>query len=343
MKDAPYDNGVIGKHVIYTLEERQRVKIVDYTGSKKVDQSKIDEKLKEENISIRLDSFIDPSLIKKVEGVVRGLLSEKGFQFAEVTHEIKPMPGGPKLVHLSFVMDEGPKVRVREIEFEGNKAVSDKTLRKQMKSNKQEWPFSFITGRGTFQEAKFEEDAEKVNEYYRNLGYITARVGAPELKYLEDAPDGKIRYVQLKAQVQEGGRYKVGNFNFEGNKVVKSEGLRSLFKLNEGEFYSEKRIRKGLDSAREVYGAGRLLGVHRLSRPQAPRPGRSERARRREAGRPSEDGRRCADCGCDDAHAGRRAVLRQPGQLRRQYHHPRQRGAPGGPAARGWRLQHRGA
>ncbi len=224
VKDAPYDNGVIGKHVIYTLEERQRVKIVDYTGS------------------------------KKVEGVVRGLLSEKGFQFAEVTHEIKPMPGGPKLVHLSFVMDEGPKVRVREIEFEGNKAVSDKTLRKQMKSNKQEWPFSFITGRGTFQEAKFEEDAERVNEYYRNLGYITARVGAPELKYLEDAPDGKIRYVQLKVQVQEGGRYKVGNFNFEGNKVVKSEGLRSLFKLNEGEFYSEKRIRKGLDSAREVYG-----------------------------------------------------------------------------------------
>ena len=61
VKDAPYDNGVIGKHVIYTLEERQRVKIVDYTGSKKVDQTKIDEKLKEENISIRLDSFIDPA------------------------------------------------------------------------------------------------------------------------------------------------------------------------------------------------------------------------------------------------------------------------------------------
>ena len=60
VKDAPYENGVVGKHVIYALEERQRVKIVDYTGSKKVDQTKIDEKLKEENISIRLDSFIDP-------------------------------------------------------------------------------------------------------------------------------------------------------------------------------------------------------------------------------------------------------------------------------------------
>ena len=49
VKDVPYENGVIGKHIIYSLEERQRVKIVDYTGSKKIDQSKIDEKLKEEN------------------------------------------------------------------------------------------------------------------------------------------------------------------------------------------------------------------------------------------------------------------------------------------------------
>jgi hypothetical protein len=50
VKDAPYDNGVVGKHIIFNMEERRRVKIVDYVGTKKVDQSKIEEKLKEENI-----------------------------------------------------------------------------------------------------------------------------------------------------------------------------------------------------------------------------------------------------------------------------------------------------
>ena len=39
----------IGKIVTYNMEERQRVKIVDYVGSKKVETSKIDEKLKEAN------------------------------------------------------------------------------------------------------------------------------------------------------------------------------------------------------------------------------------------------------------------------------------------------------
>ena len=54
---------MIGKIVTYNMEERQRVKIVDYTGSKKIEMSKIDEKLKEPNCEIRLDTFIDPGLV----------------------------------------------------------------------------------------------------------------------------------------------------------------------------------------------------------------------------------------------------------------------------------------
>ena len=78
------------------MEERQRVKIVDYVGSKKVEVSKIDEKLKDANAQIRLDTFIDPGLVRKVEGIVRDMLREKGFQFANVTHEIKDDPGRPE-------------------------------------------------------------------------------------------------------------------------------------------------------------------------------------------------------------------------------------------------------
>jgi len=256
VKDAPYPNGVIGKHVTFNMEERQRVKIVDYTGSKKVEQTKIDDKLKEENVQIRLDSFIDPTLIRRVEGIVRDMLAEKGYQFATVTHEIKPMPGGPKLVHLTFLMTEGPKVRIRHINFTGNKAASDSTLKKAMKQNKEEGFLSFINGHGTYQEAKFEEDAERMQEYYRERGYIRADVGRPSLKYLEDSKDKKTRYIELNIPITEGEPYKLGNFTFEGNKVAKSEALRSLFKLKQGDFYNEKLIRKGMESAKEVYGVG---------------------------------------------------------------------------------------
>jgi outer membrane protein insertion porin family len=256
VEDRPYSNGVPAKYVVFDMEERQRVKIVDYDGSKKVELSKIDEALKEKNAVIRTDSFIDQGRVRRVAGIVRELYAEKGYEYAEVKPVVKEMAGGPKLVQLTFQITEGPKVEIRDIDFVGNQKMSDGALQKKMKENKARGFLSFITGGGTYKEAKFEEDAEKVVEHYRNEGYIAAQVGQPELKVLEDSKDGKARYIQLRIPVTEGARYRVGDFKFEGNTVVKEEALRPLFKLKTGDWYAEKRIRKGLEKAREIFGSG---------------------------------------------------------------------------------------
>jgi len=266
-KDYTFPNGTIGKVVTYNMEERQRVKIVDYVGSKKIEISKIDEKLKDANAQIRLDTFIDQGLVRKVSGLVRDMLREKGFQFAEVTPEIKEIPGGPKLVHLTFNMDEGPKVKIRKLDFVGNKAMSDGALKRQLKDNTERgqfqdfyhfplWFMSLIGDHGTYQETKFDDDAEKVVAYYRDHGYLRANLGVPELKVLEDSSDKKTRWIELKIPVSEGPRYKVGSFDVAGNTVIKTDYLKPLFKMTAGEYYGEKRIRKGLEKAREVYGTG---------------------------------------------------------------------------------------
>jgi outer membrane protein insertion porin family len=265
--DYKFPNGTVGKIVTYNMEERQRVKIVDYVGSKKVETSKIYEKLKEANAEIRLDTFIDPALVRKVEGIVRDMLREKGFQAAEVTHEIKDVQGGPKLIHLTFHMEEGPKVKIRKVDFIGNSAISDSKLKRQMKENRERagmsdvfhFPQAFIAaiaGRGTYSEPKFDEDAEKVVAYYRDHGYLRANVGVPEVKVIADSDDKKARYIELRIPVTEGPRYKVGTVDVAGNTVVKTEFLKPLFKLKEGEYYGEKRIRKGLEKAKELYGTG---------------------------------------------------------------------------------------
>jgi outer membrane protein insertion porin family len=267
VRDYTFPNKTIGKIVTYNMEERQRVKIVDYVGSKKIEVSKIDEKLKEASAQIRLDTFIDPSLLKKVSTIVRDMLREKGFQYADVKPEIVEMPGGPKLVHVTFHMDEGPKVKIRSVDFIGNKAVADGKLKRQMKENRERpemrdavhlpfWFMSVIGDKGTYQEPKFDEDAEKIVEFYRDHGYIKANVGVPELKVLSDSDDMKTRWIELRIPVNEGARYQIGNFDIAGNTVVKSEYLKPLFKMKTGEFYAEKNIRKGLEKAREVYGAG---------------------------------------------------------------------------------------
>ena len=254
-KDYTFPNGVVGKIVLYNMEERQRVKIVEYVGSKEIQSTKIDEKLKELDSEIRTDSFIDQGRVRKVEGIVRDMMKEKGFQFAEVTHEIKELPGGPKLVNLTFRLSEGPTVKIRKIDFVGNVTVSDRRLKRQMKNTKPVWWLSFINGRGKYQETKFEEDADKVTAYYRDRGYIRASVGVPEVRVLGDSEDKETRWIELRIPVTEGRRYQVGTYEVAGNEVIKTDALKPLFKLKPGEYYTEKNVRKGLEKAREYYGS----------------------------------------------------------------------------------------
>ena len=255
--DVPYENGVVGKHVIFHMEERQRVKFVDYTGpgADKLDSTKIDERLQENGLQIRLDSFIDPRTVSRVQDTIRAMLAEEGYQFGTVSHETTEIAGGPKLVHLTFHIEHGPKVKIRRIEFLGNEAISDGTLRKKMKTNKQSWWLSFMTGRGKYLEEEFAEDAEAIVEYYRREGYITVRVGEPQLQVLADSSDGDTRWVVLQIPVTEGERYRIGRVDWDGNEVVKTEVLAPMFKLRPGEFYNENDVRKGLEKAREVYGS----------------------------------------------------------------------------------------
>ena len=252
--DEPYANGVIGKHVIFHMEERARLKGIDYEGSKKVEYSKIEEAAKERGITLRIDTFIDQATIRRLQGVIRELYAEQGYQAAEVTPELTTLEGGPKLVRLVFHIKEGPEVKIREILFDGNSAFKDSKLVGQMKENKPRTWLSFITDSGTYQEAKFADDAQLITDFYQNNGYVQARVGTPQIETIEDSKDGKKRWIRVRIPIDEGLQYRVGKFEIAGNTAVKSDALRRLFKLKEGDLISRKKLVKGIEEAHKVYG-----------------------------------------------------------------------------------------
>ena len=261
--DEPYENGVLGKRVIYNFEERARVKIITFEGSDEVDRGDIDTAMRENDLAVRLDSFLDLGMIGRVTGLLSFMFADKGYQFAEINHEITELAGGPKTVQLTFHMDEGPKVFVDNIGFVGNEVMSDRTLRGKMENTKQRWWLSWITGRGTYKEAQFEEDAERIIAHYRNEGYIDAQVGQPDLEYLEETEDGKDRGLRLRIPIDEGQRYRIGEVDFDGNDVVNDTGLIHIFEsIKPGEYYSEEDVRGGFEAARELYGS---LGYYEMT------------------------------------------------------------------------------
>ncbi len=259
--DHTFPNGTVGKIVTYHMEERERIKIVDYrdTDEKSISiikRTDIDEKLRERSIELRLDSFRDDGTIRRVEGVLRELMAEKGFTNAEVSHRITPVAGGPKLINVTFVVGEGPKLKIRDVEFVGNEAISDGKLQKRIKENKPKNPFyGWISGGGTYKEAEFEEDAAKIVEYYQNSGYPQARVGQPEVKTLEDSKDGKTALDSV-AHPRDGGRA------LPLRRLCASKGTRwfaaracaSLYHIEAGEWYNRKKLQDGNKKAQEIYG-----------------------------------------------------------------------------------------
>ena len=200
VSDYKFPNGTIGKIVTYHMEERQRVKIVDYLGSKKVETAKIDEKLKDANAQIRLDTFIDPALVRKVQGIVQDMLREKGFQFATVTPEIQEISGGPKLVHLTFHMDEGPKVEIRRIDFMGNRAFSDGELKKQLKDTKDNAGFEDFGHLWTWISARSPSllQGSEVRRGRRETGLVLSRAWLHQGERRRAGIEGRVRFRRQK-------------------------------------------------------------------------------------------------------------------------------------------------
>ena len=254
--DDPYPNGVEGKRVIFLLEERERVRTVRFEGASAYDRGEIDEALESTGVELRMDTRIGQGVIRRVEEVLRQMYAEKGFQFADISHEMTPMAGGPKIVQLTFNIDAGPKVEVTEISFIGNDAMSDGALKRQMTNTKERWFLSFITGRGTYRPFGYEQDAEAIVAHYRANGYIDAQVGQPELEYLATPAEAESRPVRLRIPIFEGPRYRVGSLDFEGDEVMRREVLEELFnEVQPGNFYSDSVVRDAFEVARELYGS----------------------------------------------------------------------------------------
>jgi outer membrane protein insertion porin family len=262
-------DGQAGKVVVFTVKERKRVQIVDYRGTKALSTTNIEDELKKKEAGLRIDSFYDPARARRVEAIIAQMLADKGYPFAKVKHDAKSLGGSG--VQVSFVVTEGERAKVREIEFVGNEVFSDDELRGRMKkvrAGAADDVVGIITaptrwGKNTFTEDKWsdpqEGDKKRLQDFYLDHGYVAATIGEPRITYI-DGRSGflkkkPVKWARLEIPVSEGDRYRVGEVKFEGLTVFKEEFVRPQLKLQTGDWYRESRVEKLIDRLRDAYGA----------------------------------------------------------------------------------------
>ena len=255
------------------VKEKPTIREIKYVGLSSVSQSDVLDKFKERKVGLTQESQYDPTKVKHAEVVIKELLAAHGHQFATVRSEVRPIP--PAAVALTFVVKEGPKVKVGKITFEGNKAIKSRELRSAMKNLKPIGiPHSIFLENlfaRTYDSTKLSEDAERVRYYYQTKGYFKALVADPKTQIHDTSgvrwywpfKSSPGKAVDITLPVEEGQRYRLKEITFSGNKAVtNTAGLRALFKIKDGDVFDTEAIRKGLEALRKGLRGTRLHQFH---------------------------------------------------------------------------------
>jgi outer membrane protein insertion porin family len=247
------------------VTEKPNIRDIKYNGLSSICESDILDRFKKAKVGLSVDGQYDPTKVKLAETAIKELEAEHGHQFSTIKTDVKTMP--PASVQITFNVKEGPVVKVGKIKFVGNTHLSSLYLRRSMKNLKPIGiPYSIIFEdifSQTYDESKLEEDTERVRQAYRDKGYANAAVEQPKtqirdqggLNLLTFRPN-KGKRIDILLPIEEGGRYRLSEITFTGNKAVKNvKGLRSTFPIKDGDWFNATEFGKGLESLKKAYGS----------------------------------------------------------------------------------------
>jgi outer membrane protein insertion porin family len=255
-----------GWRIIVQVKEKATIREINYTGLSSVSNSDVLDRFKQDKVGLVVESQYDPTRIKRAEVSIKNLLSEHGRQFATIRTEVRQIP--PAAVGITFVVKEGPKVKVGKIRFEGNKTIQTRVLRAAMRNLRPIGiPHSIFLENifaKTYDATKLEEDTERVRAEFQNRGYFKAIVNDPKTEIHDTGHKGfHIPLLQAKAgkavditmPIEQGDQYRLGKITFKNNKAISNiAALRSMFPLKDGDIFGRDKIAKGLENLRKAYG-----------------------------------------------------------------------------------------
>ena len=227
-----------GKMVIFKVKEKPTVRVIRFKGNRVFD----DEKLME-NLSISTGSILNIFKLGKNVKRIESLYTEKNYHNIKVTYTLDSLEH--EQADLTFHIEEGDKIWIRNITFDGNNAYSDDDLKDLMKTAEKGW-FSWITSSGDLSQEDLDRDVDKVTAFYHNNGYIKAKVSEPQVDY---RPEG----IEISMKIEEGPRFKVGRVDIDGDIILDKAQLLGKLKITEDEFYNRETVRNDLLALADLY------------------------------------------------------------------------------------------
>ena len=253
----------------FVVTERRVIRTIHYEGLHTVTESELLDRFKERKVGLTVESQYDPNKIQHAAIVLKEYLAERGRQYATVDPQIEQIP--PSSLQLTFRINEGPKVKVGEIETTGNKAFTRKWVVSNMKDLKPYGiPYSIYFENlfaKTYDYEKLQDDKEHIRQAYNDHGYFNAKILDEKVQIVPKGGRGwrlplvKMNtpgiFADITLPIEEGRQFHLHSLKFEGVTVFRApEALgRAWFGMAPGDVFSTDRLRKGLKKMTETYNS----------------------------------------------------------------------------------------
>ena len=245
---SPMGDGV---RLVVRIVERPILTDIEYKGLKRISESDIEQEISREQIRVLEGDSLDLGELYRLGAVIERLYEQKGYRLAEVYYTLTEVRAGER--EATFTIDEGNKVKIEDINFDGNTVISDSGLRRAMDKTKEGGMVSSVLKKDVYNAATLEADLDLVSELYRRKGYKNVVLGEPELEIRPVKGESSKRKLFITVPVQEGSRWRFGDVSIEGNDTYPSEVLIRQFQYPVGSWLRADIIDAGVEAIREIY------------------------------------------------------------------------------------------
>lgn len=208
------------------------------------------------NRKIKTKEFLEKSAIKIGEIVsnqklfdwqlaIQELYKEKGFILADIRIQ-KTETDSTNKIGLIFQIDEGDRVRIKQIQIIGNTNLPAHKIKNRLTNREKKW-----YRKGFFKEEKFKEDLEKITDLYKENGYLDAKITDYNLGFSEIT--GRKEWLVITIYTSEGNLYYIGNVTFEGESLIAETELQTALKIKNSQQYNAKKVNQSLVELYSIY------------------------------------------------------------------------------------------
>ena len=227
------------------LEERPRLSKFKFNGLKRSEIDAIRDKIK-----LARGKIITENVIINTKNIIANHFKEKGFLniSTSIDQEVDTITKNHVIIILNI--DKGKKVKIGNINFEGNSTFSNKRLKRLMKDTKEK-KFFRIFKASKFLEEAYETDKENIILKYNEKGLRDAKVISESTSYIDEE-----EILNIEIKINEGKTYYFGDITFVGNTKYSDNELAALVGIKKGDIFDQSVLESrvlGSPDSRDVH------------------------------------------------------------------------------------------